>query len=450
MTPRGWIESFRRLSLVVGVAAGSALTFMTGFAPYVTVQMPRVTPDAEAPTARAAPVDAETTAPLIAPGTRRERERERESAARLGVPGPAWQTLFAQAQASFSANLPVAGWEHRIPARELAEALRENPRRAAFTEKDRQEEAERVARLKSQYHMDVSFTGSFRRLYFQAAEAPFATIAATLGAHRRTILTCSDCPGAHPLQVEWHPAPKISGFFDVITVPQAFAFPHRPMAWWPPLLALAIYLLLPWGRVPADTLAYARWRVMLGDVVGLLLFGVMVFLPFGIIGGTLEALLGYPWLVALFWLLAALGLVALAWNAWAASYRLQIGKDSLRIATATGVRELAMADLIAVDPMILRPPKWLIMLSWMAVFLGGNRIQRLGQTGRAMLLSASGVNGLRLRHRDGSNAYLWYSDQLGQTSMPHYQTLEQGLKSAGLDWSTTKPEILRAIFPPSH
>lgn len=439
MTLRGAIELLRRLALAGGCAAGAALFFLTGFAPYVTVRPP----SAEA--ARPAPGEAATNAePLLAP-----RDRRKPAApAQLKVDGPAWQSLFAQVQASFTANQPVAGWEHRIPARELAEARRENPRRAAFTEADRREEAERVARLKEQYGMDVSFTGSFKRLYFYAAEAPFVDIAARLVPYRDTVLICGDCPGTPALTVELNPAPRITGFFDVITVPERFAFPQRAVAWWPPLAALVIYLLLPWGSVKKDTLAYARWRVMLGDFGGLLLFAGPVFLSFAIVGGTVEALTGYPWLVAVFWALAALGLLMLGWTAWSAAYRLRVESDSLHVTTLWHERALLYADLAAVDPVILRPPRWLIVLSWLAVFLGGSRAARLGQTGRSLLLASSAANGLRLTDRQGRRTWIWYSDQLGQTAMPHFGRLMEALKAAAVPIKT-EPLTLRAVFPPT-
>lgn len=439
MTARGLIELLRRLALAGGCATGAALFFLSGFAPYVTVH-----PGA-GETARSAPGEpAAASQPLIDP-----RDRRKPAATtQLRVEGAAWQALFAQVQASFAANLPVAGWEERISARELAEARRENPRRAAFTEADRREEAERVARLKAQYGMDVSFTGSFKRLHFFAAEVPFREIAGQLVAYRDTLLTCADCPGTPVLTVVLNPAPKITGFFDVITVPEHFAFPQRALAGWAPLAALVLYLLLPWGRVPADTLAYARWRIALGDFGGLLLFAGPVFLSFAIVGGTVEALRGYPWLVALFWGLAALGLLTLGWNAWAAAYRLQIAEDRLRVTTALHTRELPYAELVAADPVILRPPRWLIMLSWLAVFLGGSRAARLGQTGRSLLLASSGANGLRLTDRQGRRTWIWYSDQLGQTALPGFERLMQGLQAAGVPMKT-EPLTLRAVFPPS-
>lgn len=85
----------------------------------------------------------------------------------LTVSGPAWDEFFSRVDRSFAANLPDAGWEHRITSADLEEARKQNARRAAMTEQQRQDERESIQRVKENYGIDTTFTGTFHRIYFR-------------------------------------------------------------------------------------------------------------------------------------------------------------------------------------------------------------------------------------------------------------------------------------------
>jgi hypothetical protein len=176
------------------------------------------------------------------------------------------------------------------------------------------------------------------------------------------------------------------------------------------------------------------------------LFGAFAILPIAIIGGTKEAVLQFPFFAFAFWSLAALGCVVIFWSAWAAAYRLQISDDRLEISALGSTRVIALADVVIVEPVCLRAPKWLLLISWLAAVVGGSS-RAAGQTGRAMLLSSSSSNGLRLRLKSGSAIYVWLSDQMSSSAVTNLERLEKALRACAAEWSDSETTI-RAIFPP--
>jgi len=75
--------------------------------------------------------------------------------------------------------------------------------------------------------------------------------------------------------------------------PRSLAYPLRDMFF--PLLFLAVlmYVLLPWPRRGKDIIAYDRWRVVLGDIMGLMLTVVFVGMPFAIVANAALAVTEY-------------------------------------------------------------------------------------------------------------------------------------------------------------
>jgi hypothetical protein len=441
VSSRATVEIVRRLALVLAIVTGIALTCWTRFEPYVMVSLATSEQIARA---QGAP-EPGIRAPNALLPTRASRPSDGTLAT---VSGPAWETAFAGIAQSFTQNYPIPGWEHRVQDRDLKQARKDNERRGRMTAADRTEEADRVARLQKQYGMDVTFRGSFRTLYFLASEAPFGAIASP--ERRRTLLLQLAGRPDVTLEAAFLPAYKLHGFSDVITLPQAFAYPYRHLGPWAALAGLVIYLLLPWGAVPANVLAYRRWRVMLGDLAsGVLLFGMFFVLPFFVIGGTREAVTSFLPFTLVFWLFAAGGLVALYWAAWCAAYRLAVLPQGIEIAGLAGHMRFGYDDIKQVQPLRMRPPRWLIVLSWVAVLLGRSPGQTAGQAGRALLLSSSAADGLRIDLKSGKKAFVWYSDQMGSKAVPHFETLGKALRRPGIAWADSTAEI-RAIFPPTR
>jgi hypothetical protein len=437
---RRLIEVGRRLALVSATVAAVGLAYWTGFEPYLLVAP--ATPEQLAEVLGQGDLTPRTASSLLA--TRPARDRGQV----LQVSGPAWAALFAGVRQSFAQNLPIPGWEHRLQRHQLAEARTDNARRGRMTDWDRAEEVDRVQRLKAQYGIDVTFRGSFSSLYFLAREAPFADAAGSFDRRDTFLIQQTGEPGL-TLAVSALPAYQLHGFSDVVTLPERFAYPYRPAALWVALAGLVLYLGLPWGRIPANVVAFQRWRVMLADLAaGLLLCALFVVAPFAIIGGTREALTTFLPFTLVFWAIACLGLTGLYWTAWSAVYRVSVLPKGLQIDSLAGALAFDYTAIMHVQPIRLRPPKWLIVLGWLSALSNRSTAQVAGSVGRALLLEMSASNGLRLDLQGGGRVFLWYSDQLGTTAVQHFAVLGQALRQPGIPWASDVIEM-RTVIPPS-
>lgn len=432
--PNPAVEVSRRLFLIVGIVVAAWLGWLTDLRPYVDVSRP------ERPRGAIAS-GASTGAPH--PDALVAEKREPEQKPMLTVSGPAWDAFFFRVDQSFFANLPVAGWEHRITSADLKEARKANIRRVAMTGQQRQDERESIQRVKEKYGIDATFTGTFRRLYFQRDEPPFDTLHADNG----TYILALDGKPDRQLEVTLLPAHELIPFFDVNPLPRSFIYPLRKWSLWVFGIGLLLFLLLPYPRRPANVIAYQRWRILLGDVASTLLFGVCFVLPMPIIGGSVEAVTTFALLIP-FWFLACLGLCAFYWTAHGAVYCLVMRDSGFDIRTLRGQDAFDYTDIQEIQGALLRPPKWLIVLSFVAVLLGGSGAAKMGQTGRALMLAGSAVNGMRVTRKDGRSRFVWVSDQMGGKAMEHLDTFVAGLKKAGVPIRDTVFPV-RALFPPS-
>ena len=430
-TPNRLIEILRRILLIAGIAASAWLAFLTDLRPSIAVSQAAA---------------AETTGPPSADALL-DQPRAEKPVRRLDVSGVDWQTFFNNTHASFASNRPVRGWERRIPARELEDAERENTRRAGWTDQDRQDEAESVQRVLEKYGVDTTFRGSFKRLYFDADEPPFPSLPVTLADYEPVDLVLA---GANepPIRIERAPAHEFVEFSDVNPLPVSLKYRRRHVAWWPLAAAFVVYALLPWFRPSRAELAYQRWRIVLSDVVSGLLWGGFFLLPLGVIGGSVEAVTRVPGFTAVPWALALLGLLSFYWVARHASYLLALRDGGFDLYTLSGHESLAWSDVHKVEGVQITPPRWFIILSFAAIFLGGSRAARLGQAGRALIVAGSRVNGLRLTARDGSVRHIWISDQMGGQAMKNVDQLMDAIARADIE-RPSAPIQLKALFPPA-
>jgi len=428
------VEISRRLFLIGGIVGAAWLGWLTDLRPYASVSRPErpVAPVATGATAAAPRPDA-----LFVDG------RFQEQPTVMTVGGPGWEEFFSRVEESFKANVPVAGWEHRITSADLKKARTENAKRGAMTAEQRQDERESVQRVKEQYGIDTTFNGSFHRLYFQRDEPPFSSLRADNGSY---ILALESNPNRQ-LEVSLSPAHELVPFADVNPLPKSFSYPWRQWSLWACGIGLVLFLILPYPRRPAHVIAYQRWRVFFGDIAATLLFAMFFVLPFPIIGGSVEAVTTFV-LVIPFWLLASLGLCAFYWSAHAAVYCLVMRDTGFDIRTLGGPDAFEYADIQEIQSVLLRPPKWLVVASFVVVLFGGSRATQLGQTGRALMLAGSAANGMRVARKDGRSRFIWVSDQMGGKAMEHLDAFVEGLKNAGVTINDTVLQ-LRAVFPPS-
>ena len=86
-------------------------------------------------------------------------------------------------------------------------------------------------------------------------------------------------------------------------------------------------------------------------------------------------------LILILWPLALVGIWLLWQMAWYAAYEIVIGDDGLHISTPHAKTTNLFKDIAYFQPLVLRPPRWLIILSWLGAFAGKGR-QRIGAAGR--------------------------------------------------------------------
>jgi hypothetical protein len=212
--------------------------------------------------------------------------------------------------------------------------------------------------------------------------------------------------------------------------PHALVYPLRSLFF--PLLGFAalLYILLPWPHRGEGIIAYDRWRVVLGDIMGLVLTVVFVAMPFLITSNSALAVTEYWGLTLVFWLIGLLGLWAVEVGISAGGLQIMVLADRLVRTTAWRHEEHLYADMALVQPTIQVAPKWLITASWLAALSG-----RRG-SGAALLGAQSETRGFRITMKDGQFVHIWLTDQMGAVMMRSAQSLPGAMAAAGVPMST--------------
>jgi len=212
--------------------------------------------------------------------------------------------------------------------------------------------------------------------------------------------------------------------------PHALVYPLRGLFF--PLLGLALllYVLLPWPRRGEDVIAYDRWRVVLGDAMGLLLTVVFVAMPFLITSNSALAVTEYWGLTLVFCLIGFLGLWAVQVGISAGGLQMMVLGDRLVRVTAWRHEEFSYMDMALVQPALQLSPKWLITALWLAALSG-----RRG-SGAALLGAQSETRGFRITMKDGRLVHIWLTDQMGSVMIRGVDALPHALAAAGVPMST--------------
>lgn len=229
--------------------------------------------------------------------------------------------------------------------------------------------------------------------------------------------------------------------------PARFLHPYRRYCPWVLLAGLALYILLPWPRKRPRALQYQRWRIILGDIASMILFVPFFSLPMFIIGGARQALTQAWFLILILWPLAFAGVWLLLFNARLAGFCLTWSETGLEISVGRKTRSLPFSQIGSIRPLLLRPPKWLIIFSWLGALAGRGSAARAGSLGRALILSGSEANGIGLVLKDGSSENIWVSDQMGGPAVRNAGLLLTTLEKAGIP-KQDKPKLIRSITLP--
>ena len=231
-----------------------------------------------------------------------------------------------------------------------------------------------------------------------------------------------------------------SGFTNRPTPPTYMLFPYRKYSLWLLLCGFLLYAFLPLRKSHPDEIRYPRWRMVLGDIVALLLSVPFFAFPFFITGGTLQAFTqGWP-LFFFFWPIFFIGLWLWFISAWFASFSLLIGQDAIILSTYKGERKFLFRDMAYFQPVVFKPPKWLIAASWFAA-LSGRGSAAIGAAGRAMILSSSASGSIGIRMRDGSDVFINVTDQMGNNALKGFDTILKKFKANGVEEKDEVREI---------
>jgi len=216
-------------------------------------------------------------------------------------------------------------------------------------------------------------------------------------------------------------------------------YPYRRYSLWIALLGLLLYILLPRKKDP-EAIRYPLWRMVLGDIVAFLIAVPFFAFPFLITGGSLQAFtVGWP-LFIFFWPFFFMGIWLLLISAWFAGFSIVITEDRLRLSTYKGKREYLYKDIEYFQPVIFKPPKWLIALSWTAA-LSGKGASRIGSTGRALILSGSEYSSLGIKMKNGSDLYINLTDMIGSDILKGSVKIIKAMKQAGVHEKSEVREI---------
>jgi hypothetical protein len=230
-----------------------------------------------------------------------------------------------------------------------------------------------------------------------------------------------------------------SGFSNYPTPPTDFLYPLRKWSPWVALAGLALYMALPWPKRPSGAMSYRRWRVVLCDVASVIMTIPFFAFPFFIVGGARQAFTeGWP-LFFFFWPIVPLGILLVFLAAWFSSFSLLTLEDRLRIWNPWGPRDYAYGAMEYFQPVVIKPPKWLIALTWLAA-LAGKGNMRVGAAGRAMLMSSAAWGALGIRLRSGKDLIIGITDQLGTDTLDAGRIID-ALKKAGVKEVAEEREI---------
>jgi hypothetical protein len=222
--------------------------------------------------------------------------------------------------------------------------------------------------------------------------------------------------------------------------PTDMLYPYRKYGLVILLSGIALYALLPRRKISPHTMRYPRWRIVCGDIASLLAIVPFFSFPFLITGGTLQAFTqGWP-LFFFFWPVFIIGIWMLSIAVRLAAFSVTVKEDRLILSSTSGEKEFLFKDMAFFQPVVFRPPKWLIALSWLAV-LAGKGSARLGAAGRAMMLSGSASGSINIRLRNGADIFINITDQMGNNALKGFENILHKLKEYGVEEKTETREI---------
>ena len=223
-------------------------------------------------------------------------------------------------------------------------------------------------------------------------------------------------------------------------LPLSLFYPFRKFAWVPLVLGLIGYFLIPWPKAKdSETWRMSRAQVILGDFLSLVFFAIFFTLPFWV-SGILQAVKSWWPYALIFWIFAFGGLFMLKIMAQYGSYSFSFIPGGFEITSLSLNMKILYKDLSKVKRAISKPPKWLLILTWIAAFFSSG-IDQLRMRGQALLLSSSAHSGLYFKLKDGNSFFFWS----GILPEKYVSKLKSQLKSFGLLSDKKEMEVRHII-----
>ncbi len=266
-------------------------------------------------------------------------------------------------------------------------------------------------------HLERLFSPT--RLFFAVNSKPLNELSGQLNDKQRYMyVRISQDNTEHYLGVNFLRSQDVIGH-----APAWLVFPMRKNASSVLIVLLAIYLFLPWHRPVANELRYGKMQirsVVLPDILGALLTCAFVLFPILIIPRNasvyepwhlLDFRSGWGFLTLFMWFMALAGLSIIITALWYAIFSLFVMPDRIRRVTLFGEKEYRFLDMVAVEPAVLRWPRWFRSI---ALFFGLFNWRLMGTVLLGITRSAAGIK-IRMRNGRSINVwmeYLWQGEKL--------------------------------------
>ena len=408
------MEMYRRIALVVGFVLGVLLFFWADFGPFLLVE-PVDFATEQSEEGRSFPITSERTRYLRQlPLDEYIEDITRDKV--LTEKGEEWKTFTSRIVDAAAGNPDDESWDRRRSGDDLKRL--DPPRRYFFRESERplQEVGEDLRALGGEIYVAVPEGEETRYIRIKAM---------TIG------------PGDFQLGsgLMVHPEP-----------PAGFLHPLRRTGIAIFGLGLALYFFLPGRRRIPGEIRYSGGRIILGDLVGFMLFSLFFLMPFLIVGGATQALPPGFFMPLIFWPLALLGLVIIIISMRHANLKILLSENRLAILSDAGDFDIPFDAIHSWGRAVLAPPKWLIVLTWLSA-LASRGGARYGAMGRASILSGASYGGLALKLKDGRSIFLWITDQLGHITMKGAERIPDALRKSAVP-EAEKPVEIRSIGAP--
>lgn len=208
------------------------------------------------------------------------------------------------------------------------------------------------------------------------------------------------------------------------------------------LIGLLLYIFLPRRKKSADDISYSLGSMIAGDFAALILLVTFYGIPF-LVNGGIGGLFTYLWPVTvIMWALALLPIMLFYYNAWHASFYIELSPASMYIISFKGVKTYHFKEISAVNNVLLRNPHWfrlLFKIVALLAILGGRSSTQ--PAGSALLAESAAYGGLEIIKAGEKPAYIWFTSQNGGVIINNFDRVLGALRKAGLTTNDTSQVI---------